>query len=116
DTRSGRVGPSAGGRLRPKPVVLVIVVLALLALLAGSVWLSLAAFTASSKNTGTVSAGDLVFEMTPTGTIVDTSALRPGDTRNGTVDIANRKSGATFTLGFAGLTANPLRDVMQLTI
>src|SRR4029077_1478989 len=35
---------------------------------------------------------------------------------HGSVQVANRKSGATFALSFAGLDPNPLRDVLQLTI
>jgi hypothetical protein len=97
------------------PRVLVVLVLVLLAILVGSVVLSLAAFTTSSKNASSISAGDLVFDV-PSAAFVDTSGLRPGDTRTGTMQIANRKSAATFTLGFAGLDPNPLRDVLQLTI
>ena len=98
------------------PRVLIVLVLLLLAILVGSVVLSMAAFTTSSSTPGSISAGDLVFDLTPAGSIVDTSRLRPGDTRTGSVQLVNRKSGATFTLGFGGLDPNPLRDVLQLTI
>jgi hypothetical protein len=93
-----------------------VLVLLLLAILVGGAVLSITVFTTSSKNTGTISAGDLVFDLVPAGSFVDTSGLRPGDTRAGRVEIANSKSGATFTLGFAGLDRSPLRDVLQLTI
>jgi hypothetical protein len=98
------------------PRVLIVLVLLLLAILVGGAVLSFAVFTTSSQNTGTISAGDLVFDVVPSASIVDTSGLRPGDTRTGSVQIANSKSGATFTLGLAGLDPSPLRDVLQLTI
>jgi hypothetical protein len=98
------------------PRVLIVLVLLLLATLVGGTVLSVAAFTTSAKNTGTISAGDLVFDLVPSASFVDTSGLRPGDSRTGSVQIANRKSGATFTLSFSGLDASPLRDVLQLTI
>jgi hypothetical protein len=98
------------------PRVLIVLVLLLLAILIGGAVLSFTVFTTSSQNTGTISAGNLVFDLVPSGSFVDTSGLRPGDTRTGSLEIANRESGATFTLGFAGLDPNPLRDVLQLKI
>ncbi len=102
-------------RVLRNPRVLIVLVLLLLAILVGGVLLSVSVFTTSSKNTGSISAGDLVFDV-PSGSFVDTSGLRPGDSRTGSVELANRKSAATFTLGFAGLDPSPLRDVLQLTI
>jgi hypothetical protein len=102
-------------RLRDKRV-LVVVVLALVVLLAGSVTLSLAVFTDSSESTAAISAGDLVYDLAPTTAIVDTSGMKPGDTRGGVVTVTNRKSSGRFTLGFSGIGSGTLASTLQLTV
>src|SRR4051794_7196647 len=107
--------------LRDRRVLAVVVVL-LGAILVASVVFTVAAFTATSKNSASVSAGSVVFELSqagkplPAGTpVVDTNVLRPGDTRAGDVTITNKNSDASFTLTFTGI-AGPLPDVLLLTV
>lgn len=108
--------PSRRPRLLRDPRVLAVLVLLLLALLVGGTVLSVAAFTADSDNSASIAAGGVVFDLTSTGAIVDTSGLRPGITRTGQVQLANRKSAATYTLAFTGLGTGPLPGVLRLTV
>jgi len=103
-------------RLLRDPRFLVVLVLLLGAVLVGSAVLTIATFTASSKNTGAVSAGSVVFDVTPVGAALDTTNLKPGDTRSGELELANRKVRASFTLDFTGKGAGPLPNVLQLTV
>jgi hypothetical protein len=108
--------PSSWRRVLHDPRVLVVLVLFLAAVLVAGTVLTVATFTADSENTASVGAGSLTFDLTPTGAIVDTTALRPGDTRSGQVQVANRKAAATFTLAFTGLGTGPLPGVLRLTV
>lgn len=96
--------------------VLSVIVLVLLAALIGGAYLTVATFTASSASKASIGTGDVVFALTPTGAIVDTTALRPGVTKTGQVQIANQKATATFTLGFSGIGSGPLVSTLQFTV
>ena len=96
--------------------VLVVVVLVLGAGLVAGATLTISAFTASTSGGGSISAGALAFALAPTGRIVDTSAMKPGDTKSGTVTLTNQKAAATFTLTFTGLGTSTLPGVLQLTV
>jgi hypothetical protein len=60
--------------------------------------------------------GDIVFDVVPTGPVVDTTGLKPGADRSGTVTITNRHVPATFSMAFNGLGTSPLAGIMQLTV
>jgi predicted ribosomally synthesized peptide with SipW-like signal peptide len=96
--------------------VLVVIVILLFALLVGGAVLTTAVFTDSSSSKGSISAGDLVFALSPTTTIVDTSGMKPGDTRMGSVTLTNQKAAGTFSLGFSGLGTGTLASTLQLTV
>lgn len=102
-------------RLRDKRV-LVVAVLLLFALLLASVVASVAVFTADSRSKGAITAGDLVFDLAPASAIVDTSGMRPGDTRTGKVTLTNRQASGSFNLGFSGLGTGLLASTLQLTV
>jgi hypothetical protein len=108
--------PTTWQKLRHDKRVLIVGVLLLVALLVGGAVLTTAAFTASSSNGSSVATGDVSFDLVPAGAIVDTSALRPGATKTGVVQIVNRKAAATFTLGFTGLGASTLAATLQFTV
>lgn len=92
------------------------VVLVLGAGLVAGTTLTVAAFTSSTSGGAAVRAGDVVFTVSPAGTIVDTSSMKPGDTRAGTVTLTNQQAPASFALTFTGLGTATLASVLQLTV
>ena len=92
------------------------VILLLVAMLVAGALLTISAFTSSTAGGASIDAADLVFALAPSGTVVDTTAMKPGDTRTGSVTLTNQKAAATFTLGFAGLGSGTLAGVLQLTV
>ncbi|HEV8462905.1 MAG TPA: hypothetical protein VGQ38_19625 [Gaiellaceae bacterium] len=94
----------------------VVVALVLLAIVISATAITTAAFTASSTNTARLVMGDIVFDVVPPGQIVDTTALKPGADRSGTVTITNRYVPASFSVGFAGIGTSALASTLQLTV
>lgn len=88
----------------------------LLALIVGGATVSIAVFTGQSTNSSSVSSGRIDFAVSPTGPIVDTTALRPGASQTGQATLLNSASAASFTLRFTGLGTGPLPAVLQLTV
>jgi hypothetical protein len=103
-------------KLRRDPRVLTVVVLVLLAILVAGTSISVAAFTSSSTNDAILKMGNVVFDVAPTGTIVDTTSLKPGADRSGTVTLTNRQVPATFSLSFSGIGPGLLVNTLQLTV
>jgi hypothetical protein len=102
-------------RLRDRRA-LVGAIVVLVALLVAGATLTLAVFTATSGSPTRISAGDLVFALSPPTTVVNTVGMRPGETRTGVVTLTNQKSQGTFTLSFDGLTASSLATTLHLTV
>lgn len=96
--------------------VLVVAALLFLALLLAAVGVSVAAFTASSESHGSISAGDLTFDLAPASAIVDTSGMKPGDSRAGVVTLTNRQAAGSFSLGFGGIGSSTLASTLRLTV
>jgi hypothetical protein len=103
-------------KLRRDPRVLTVVVLVLLAILLAGTSISVAAFTSSSTNQAVLRMGDVVFDVAPVGAIVDTTSLKPGADRSGTVTLTNRQVPATFSLGFSGIGTSLLVNTLRLTV
>jgi hypothetical protein len=92
-------------------------VFVLAAILVGSVVFTVSAFTSTSSNTASISMGEVRFDVSPSGTaVVDTTALRPGATAAGEVQLTNRSAPAAFTLVFEGVAPGPLVDVLGLEV
>jgi hypothetical protein len=96
--------------------VLVVAVIVLFALVVGGAVFTTAVFTDSSTSIGDITAGDLVFALSPSSAIVDTSGMKPGETRTGSVTLTNKKAGGTFSLGFSGLGSSTLASTLLLTV
>ncbi len=101
-------------RLRDKRVIAIIAIV-LVGLLSSGVAFTLAVFTDSSQSAGSISAGDLVYDLAP-ATIVNTTAMKPGETRGGSVTLTNKKAKGSFALGFGGLGSSSLASTLQLTV
>jgi hypothetical protein len=103
-------------KLRRDPRVLTVVVLVLLAILVAGTSISVAAFTSSSTNPAKITMGNVVFDVAPTGAIVDTTTLKPGSDQSGSAALTNRQVPATFSLGFSGIGTSLLVRTLQLTV
>ncbi len=106
----------AVNRLLRSRRVLVAAALLLAALIVGGVTVSTAVFTGRSTSSASAGAHRIDFAVSPAGSIVDTTALRPGATHSGQVTLANHAAPASFTLRFTGLGTGPLPGVLQLTV
>jgi hypothetical protein len=98
------------------PRILVVGVIALFALVVAGITLSFAVFSASSGSTASITAGNLVYDIRPPTTIVNTSGMRPGDVRHGTVTLTNTKSPGAFALGFSGIGTSALASTLLVTV
>ena len=102
--------------LRDRRFLSVLVIL-LAATLVGSVVFTVSAFTSTSSNAASIRMGEVRFDVSPAGVaVVDTTALRPGATAAGEVQLTNRSVPATFTLAFEGVAPGPLVNVLGLKV
>jgi hypothetical protein len=92
--------------------------LALVSLAFGSAMFSGASFTSKSSNTAALAAGSIQLSSSqPNVAIVAASGMRPGDSRQGTINIGNQGDVAgTVTLKATGLTGTALAAVIDLKV
>lgn len=92
--------------------------LALISLVLGSALFSGASFTSKSSNTATLAAGSIQLSSSqPNQAIVAASGMRPGDSRQGTIDIGNQGNAAgTVTLKASGLSGATLAAAIDLKV
>jgi spore coat-associated protein N len=97
---------------------LLLAALALVSLALGSAIFSGASFTSKSANSASLSAGSIqITSSAPNQAIVAASGMRPGDSRQGTIDIGNQGTAAgTVTLRGTGLTGSALAAVIDLKV
>jgi hypothetical protein len=82
---------------------------------------SQAFYTASSSDAGnTFAAGTVQVGLSKSGELLDGTALKPGVSRTGTVEVTNVAHKAKLTLGISAITNTPsdrtLADVIRLTV
>jgi hypothetical protein len=97
---------------------LLLVALALISLALGTALFSGASFTSKSANSASLAAGNIQLSSSvPNQAIVAASGMRPGDSRQGTVNIRNQGDVAgTVTLKATGLTGTVLAAVIDLKV
>jgi hypothetical protein len=97
---------------------LLLVGLALLSLALGTAIFSGASFTSKSANTASLVAGSIQLSSSaPNQAIVAASGMRPGDSRQGTINIGNQGDVVgTVTLKANGLTGTALAAVIDLKV
>lgn len=97
---------------------LLLAALALISLALGSAIFSGASFTSKSANSASLSAGSIqITSSAPNQAIVAASGMRPGDSRQGTIDIGNQGTAAgTVTLRGTGLTGSALAAAIDLKV
>jgi spore coat-associated protein N len=97
---------------------LLLVALALISLALGTAIFSGASFTSKSANSASLVAGSIQLSSSaPNQAIVAASGMRPGDSRQGTINIGNQGDAAgTVTLKATGLTGTALAAVIDLKV
>jgi hypothetical protein len=97
---------------------LLLAALALIALALGTAMFSGAGFTSKSSNSASLAAGSIQLSSSrPNQAIVAASGMRPGDSRQGTIEIGNQGDVAgTVTLKASGLTGTALAAVIDLKV
>jgi hypothetical protein len=92
---------------RPRLLLLLVAIGALLALATTLIGFSSAAFTASSIEPSTITAGGVQLALAPASEILDGTDLAPGVTRTGTIEVTNTLSASTLVLGIVDLQQVP---------
>ncbi len=97
---------------------LALAALALVSLALGSAMFSGASFTSTSANTASLAAGAVQINSSlPNQAIVAAAGMRPGESRQGTITIANQGSVAeTVTLKATGLSGAALASAIELKV
>ena len=97
---------------------LLLAALALLALALGSAMFSGANFNSKSANSASLEAGSIQLSSSSNQAIVaETSGLKPGDSRKGTISITNKGDvPGSVSLKASGLTGTALAAVIDLKI
>jgi len=97
---------------------LLLVALAFISLALGTAMFSSASLTSKSANSATLAAGSVQLSSSvPNQAIVAASGMRPGDSRQGTINIGNQGDVAgTVTLKATGLTGAALAAVIDLKV
>ncbi len=97
---------------------LLLAALALVSLALGSAIFSGASFTSKSANTASLAAASFQLSSSkPNQTIVAASGMAPGESRQGTIEIANQGSApGVVVLEASGLTGTALAAVLDLEV